>query len=280
MQACLGRLYTDTPFRKLFRLSPEAALEGYRLTGHERSVIGSIDARTLEVLARRLEDKAREWFAGAYPLLAELDGAEFTRLFSRYYQVLRTNPYTDRLAQAVCLGRFLEESLAADTDAPAYAADVARYERLLAQARSAWQRVGRPRAEAPARPDSRPRLAAGAELVTFPFDVDALARTLRAGQGVPAASERSYVVYARPVTGRPGWLEVEPLTLFLLEQCDGRRSVRDIAHACEAKTPPGGGLELEDDVLYTVRHFQETGILTTGHEAVVPDRGDRVTESW
>jgi hypothetical protein len=247
MQACLARLCVDDSFRRLFELEPEAALAGYRLAAGEGEALRGIDREGLARFAACLKQKRRGPLERAYPLLFRaVAAAEMDRYHDRFFALHPADPADSPFAGRLKFGRFMEESLASDAAAPRYASDLARYERLRfaatlpPPAESAPCRSNGKEASPAAPPDAgaRPVVRPGVQRGTFVYDVIRIARDLL-GERVPAGAETAAfeLLFWLPAAGRqPRILRLNAATGALLDLCDGRHTVRELADAF-----PGAG---------------------------------------
>lgn len=241
MQACLARLYTDDAYRRLFMIDPDGVLDDYRLSDDERAAVRKVDPAQLDFFAASLKSKRRKVVAFAYPSLLKLDGAAIERYYERYYQLYRRHPSTTMLEDTVHFGEFMEETLRSDPTLPAFAADLARYERLYAVTRSspAVDGPGAAGVGTAVRPSTEdcPALSASVRLETFGHDVTAIDDALR--QGLEPGSDEPghyHVIFQRrPIGEEPKAFRISAGTKEVLDRCDGIRSLGEIAAALEAE---------------------------------------------
>lgn len=130
MQAYLARLYTDDCLRKLFVLAPDVSFEAYQLTEAEKQALRALDQKLLEYFAASLKMKHLQKLRSAYPATFALPRSLVERLFHRFYHDFPAKPREDSFTRIIDFGLFLEQALAFDDQAPPYASEVARYERL------------------------------------------------------------------------------------------------------------------------------------------------------
>jgi hypothetical protein len=259
MQACMGRLCVDGSFRRLFELEGAATLVGYRLTAGEQEALLAIDRRRLAEFAGGLRAKRQEQLGRGYPLLARaLPPSEQKRWFDRFYDLHPADPGDSPLEGRLRFGRFLEESLSGDPDAPPYASDLARYERLrIAAARATAGRCG------PAvalDPGVRPRLRPGVGRGAFEYDVLRIAADLERGR-VPAADHRldhELLLVPRPGASGPRIVRLNGAASGLLDLCDGQRSLAAIAAAYRGADVMRAD---EEEVGAALQRFVELGAL-------------------
>jgi hypothetical protein len=241
MQACLARLYTSEPFRKLTRLDPSATLDHYVLTPLEREAILSLNPRMVDFFARSLKTKRKDRFAPVYRAVFGINPQEAERLWSRYYEIHPASP-NDRLMHDIDrFGHFLEESVRNDDRWPAFAADMARFERLryasgAARARLtggvAWANSTPVDALAPG---SRPILADGVAVARFDYDVVDLVEEIDQGS-VPAQAEPvDCILVFQPIndSDQAKVFRVNGPTMAVLSRCDGEHTVDSIVRAIE-----------------------------------------------
>jgi hypothetical protein len=260
MQACLARLYVDEPFRRLF-YRDAATLDEYRLTSEEAAAIRGIDRNALEYFAISLKNKRRTRVERAYPLLFSLDPDEMLRYYSRYYHLYMAKPRDTGNAAILNFGLFMEEALADAPHLPAYARDVAKYERLFYSVELAPLSEDAPDAAPPAPPmhvrvtslDSRPSLRRGIRVADFGHDIGELEECLHRGESIASLrlTPRHCCVVFRPATATSvaKVLRVNAPTRAVLDRCDGDRSVRDIVADTEAAL---GAADLERGIVETI----------------------------
>jgi hypothetical protein len=297
MQACLARLYVDGAFRRLFALEPETVLGEYRLSAEEAQALRELDSPALERFARSLKSKRRRRFVATYPLLFGLASPAVERYYDRYYQLYPARRGGSFVTELLEFGRFMEDCLATDDEAPPFASDLARYERLRFAARRATvgyrpegtRPPARP-ATAPVAPDDRPRLADGVAVATFRTSILAIVDALEAGLPPPETGEGPYTFVFRTAPGAadPDAFYVTVATYELLDWCDGERTLAELAAVVEPgtrRTPSegeaAGGCRGSDgevaSVTGAVQTLVEHGILTTApagpRDPLPPDPG-------
>jgi hypothetical protein len=242
MQACLTRLYVDDSFRKLFFLDPGAIGE-YLLSEAESSAIRGVDRASLEYFAQSLVAKRRGRIERSYPVLWALDPGQLERFYRRYYHLYPLRPNQSVAEDVVAFGQFAEESLMDADPLPAYAATVAKYERLYYTVRFAPPRSRSLESEAAAphripNDDATPWVRDGIETAEFDYDVAGVEDYLyRTGTAPNAAEVAQPIVLAfRPSTPTSAakMLRVNAATWLLLSLCDGR-SVGAMVAAAEEK---------------------------------------------
>jgi hypothetical protein len=268
MQACLARLYVERAFRRLFALEPETALGEYRLSAEEAQALRDLDRPALDRFARSLKSKRRRRFVATYPLLFGLASPAVDRYYDRYYQLYPARRGGSFVAELLEFGRFMEDCLATDGEAPPFASDLARYERLrfaarrvaLGQRPEGTHPPARPD-PAPVAPDDRPRLADGVAVATFRSSILAIVDALEAGLPPPETGEGPYTFVFRTAPGAtdPDAFYVTAATRELLDGCDGERTLAELA-AVERQR---GGDERAAAVAGAVQNLVEHGILTT-----------------
>lgn len=290
LQACLARLYVDGAFRRLFALEPETVLGDYRLSEEEAQALRELDRLALDRFARSLKSKRRRRFVATYPLLFGLASPAVDRCYDRYYQLYPARPGGSFVAELLEFGRFTEDCLATDDEAPPCASDLAQYERLHfaarrshagRSARCASSQRGNPgcadalapghhsegtcqpaRPErAPVAPDDRPRLADGVAVGTFRTNILAIVDALEAGRPLPETGEGPYTFVFRPGQDAtvPDAFYLNPAMRELLDGCDGEWTLAELAAAVERQR----GGERGAAVAGAVRSLVEHGILTT-----------------
>jgi hypothetical protein len=258
MQACLARLYVDEPFRRLF-YRDAATLDEYRLTTEEADSIRAIDRNALEYFAMSLKNKRRTRIERAYPLLFSIDPDQMQRYYSRFYQVYMPKPRDTGDEAVDNFGLFMEETLADAPHLPAYARDVARYERLFYAVELARLTADGPAATTPSLHvrvtslDSRPSLRRGIRVADFRHDIGTLEECLHRGESVASlrlTPSECCVVFRPPTaTSATKVLRINAPTRTVLDRCDGQRSVRAIVADTEAAL---GAAALERGIVETI----------------------------
>lgn len=288
MQDCLARLYVDGAFRRLFALEPETVLGGYGLSAEEAQALRDLDRAALERFARSLKSKRRRRFVATYPLLFGLASAAVDRYYDRYYQLYPARRGGSFVAELLEFGRFMEECLATDDEAPPFASDLARYERLRFAARrtavghrpEGTHQPARPD-PAPVGPDDRPRLADGVAVGSFRTGILAIVDALEAGLPPPETGEGPYTFVFRPGQSAtdPDAFYVTPATRELLDWCDGERTLAELAAAVKRQRGGEGRGSADGPlpVAGAVQNLVEHGILTTApagpQDPLPPDPG-------
>src|SRR5438067_1474443 len=84
------------------------------------AALRALDRHALERFASSLKSKRRRRFAATYPLLFGLASPAVERYYDRYYQLCPARPGGSLVAELLEFGRFIEESLAADDEAPPF----------------------------------------------------------------------------------------------------------------------------------------------------------------
>src|SRR5262249_35822748 len=133
---------------------------------------------------------------------------------------------------------------ATDDEAPPFAGDLARYERILFATRHAavpprWEETCQPAGAAapPVAPEARPRLADGVVVGTFRTGILAIVGALEEGLRPPETGEGPYTLVFRPASPAPGAdaFYVTMATRRLLDACDGERTLADLIAAAERR---------------------------------------------
>lgn len=243
MQACLARLYVDDAYRKLFHLAPETPESDYQLTQDELHALQNIDKKMLNLFAHQLKAKRKEKLRSAYPLLFVLPCIDIDRYYNRFYHLYPAKPHEPFLAQALAFGEFMEESLAAETEIPPYACELARYERFYFSAMyaplpqdtlSTINDSENPQTEQ-IRIDARPTSRAGIQQATFTYDIVRIAAALQDQQepGELQKGNYSFIFQQRAGTLGPTIFAISEPISRLLSLCDGSRTVSDIINEME-----------------------------------------------
>lgn len=244
MQACLARLYVDNSFRALFYFDQDIPLSEYKLSEDESRAIKSLDRKMLDFFAVTLRQKRKKRFQSAFPLLFQSVGTEIDRYYDRYYQLHPAIPDEPLFDYLVSLGRFVEQCLATDDEVPAYACDLARYERFRFYAKfcsspkdsfktindSALHQDG----SIPL--DAYPYMHQGVQVATFTHDIISIINEINA-QLTPSLQEKGVhclVFQSVPGLLNPSIFAVSPTTRDLIALCDGTHNVLDIIAEMEA----------------------------------------------
>ena len=240
-QAALARLSADEAYRSWFELAPEAALDKYALTEHERATIKAIDRKLLRMFAASLRTKRRKKIIDVFPLCQKLCRDQTLRYFDRYYDLHPAEPGVPTAAQVASFGRFLGDCLAADPSVPAYAAALCRYELAIYELQLTVPpsddlrspSTGHPGQRAgndPIEDSGRPEVLAGTRVILLDHDIPAILQSINdVPEAVPQPVRRDTSVVLR--IGQHGSLEafeVNAPTAALLGLCTGDLSVADI----------------------------------------------------
>lgn len=270
MQACLARLYVDDAYRKLFDLAPETPMDDYQLTHDELAALKSIDKKMLNHFAAVLKGKRREKFQTAYPLLFKVPGIDINRYYNRFYHLYSAKPHEPFLSQALVFGEFIEDCLAAETDIPSYASDLARYERLYFAAEyfpSSFDSFNTINDLAPDQQqasslcmDAQPTMLPGVQCATFAYDVVKIAAALETQQEPANPQKGSYsFIFQQKAGGHfPSIFAISGATKMLLSLCDGSHTVSCIISAMEQrfKKEP-----LTNEITRTLLHLQSIQVI-------------------
>jgi glycosyltransferase involved in cell wall biosynthesis len=243
MQAYLARLYTSDSFRKLFNLNPTATFSEYKLADDEMNALRHIDKEMLDLFASSLKGKRKKRFSAAYPLLFKLPDVDLERYYNRYYNLYPARPHESTLQQILEFGEFMEQCLATDEDAPPYASDLVRYERLYYMAafsptqQDAFTFINR--TDSPPlqtiESDVYPFVLSNVYISTFRFPIVQVAETLQKNQKLSNLKDGTYCFVfqqvARSLT--PHIFAISPATRDLLSFCDGAHSLSHIVQGME-----------------------------------------------
>jgi hypothetical protein len=268
MQACLARLYVNEPLRQLFRIDPSVALKGYDLTPEEAGALRQLDCGQLDRFAGSLVSKRRKSVERAYPLLFALDGAAMRRYYWRFFQLYPAKPRQGRHQDAVDFGEFMEESLAGAEQLPAYAGDLARYERLYYLAMTAATAPadvdGSPPTQTTVEPPklaARPALARDVQVADFAYDVARIEEALQK-EHIPdaAAVADNCTIVFMPRTSRSEarMLKINEPTKLVVARCDGHRTVAQIV--AETETALGAN-DLGERIVESLDRLVVAGVL-------------------
>lgn len=240
MQACLARLYVDDSFRRLFYIEPEATVRDYRLTANEREALKNIDREMLDFFVTSLINKRKERMEKAYPILSRIHPDLVSRYYRRYSQVRVANAHEPNYEDVVQFGLFMEESIADADEAPAYASQLARYERLcycanigpsIDEASSVPEPLQQPQT---ARLEDRLALCTGVHIESFSYDVAALKdeidQSASSQTGIQIEAGEYWILFiSASNAGNDGSvLRINYATRALLDLCDGDRTVSQI----------------------------------------------------
>lgn len=269
MQSYLARLYTDDSFRMLFTLAPEASFEHYWLTDTEKQALQAIDQRLLEYFATSLKMKQQEYLRAAYPATFALPQALVQHFFHRFYQYYPAKPHEDPLTRISDFGIFLEQALACAEQAPCYASEVVKYERLhylttyQPRVEDALATINASSAKSgPFSPQAVPVLLPGIHREIFTYPIVTIIEALLAGQAPetivtqPCHCELVFQREERTLTVNVFELNAE--TALLLHLCQGAHTVTTLIEAVEQQLGETG---LADDILAMLRVLQEKNII-------------------
>jgi len=273
MQACLAWLYVSEPFRSWFYLDPDAALKSYNLTDEEDGALRKLDRDRLDLFASSLISKRRKGVERAFPVLFALDAAMMRRYYTRFYHL-----YPARLDQAsyldvVNFGKFVEESLAQAEWVPAYASDLARYERLYYLASIAAVSDGAPADLANVAPtrvclptmEVQPVLRNGVQVADFAYDVGEIEDAIRRGHAPAEARTVSggCSIIFQPNPSGVKMLRINAATKTVLALCDGRRTAAAVVADTEAAL---GATNLTDAIVETINRLLASNVLGLDRE--------------
>lgn len=237
MQACLARLYTDDPFRKLFYIDPDNTLAEYKLTEHEINAIKGIDQKLLNHFAFSLKNKAKKRFVSAYPLLFKVNPTEISRYYDRYYQLYPATPHELESERIITFGKFIAQTLATDDDLPPYSKDLAEYERLYYIARYApsvndsfKQSYTEHKPSVILTLDTLLTVKRNVQIGTFEYDIVKIVNDLQQSQSPIdlQVGEYHYVFQQSANSFTPRVFSISLATKQLLELCDGDNLVSDL----------------------------------------------------
>jgi hypothetical protein len=245
MEACISRLYVDESFRKLLYLDTEATLQEYNLTEEESGAIKNIDRDRLDFFARSLKNKRKEAFDDAYPALFALDDVTIERLYQRYYELRKANPYESGLQDVLNFGMFMEESVADVGSLPVFTSDLVRYERLChwvtstpAAPQSSNDRDNAIREQTVVATDNmQPSVYPLVRMEVFDYNVPEIREELQRGKAaaeIEVENGETYILF-RPADDVAASLvtRINIATKTLLDLCDGSRSVSQIIATVE-----------------------------------------------
>jgi hypothetical protein len=266
MQACLARLYTDSAFRRMFRLDPHGTLQGYFLTGEESQAISEIDGAALDQFAGSVRAKRLKVLQGAYPALFALKDRAVTVYCERYLDLYPRRPGDTHASDIIAFGDFMAETLSEDEQLPPYAGDLVRFVRAVQRLRLGEAADdGSPEwAGRPVGLDDRPARCAGVAVERFAFNVSEIEDALRSGREPEARGLPEYVVFARrPGSDAPRVLRVSESTAELIELCDGTRPL----HEAIARTGTAAGSPEAEQARHVVQRLIADGTLELRDDA-------------
>lgn len=254
MQAYLARLYTDSGFRRLFYRDEAETMAEYRLAPRERQALTGIDRRLLEFFAASLLNKRRKRWKHAYPALFQLDGPALGRYCARYHDIHPLRPGEPARDEILRFGRFMSETLPGADDLPPYTADLIRFEVMALRLRTADG--GSVRRASGLRAGDRPARADGVVVEAFEYNVSEIHQALAAGTEPQVRAEPEMVIG----TGAVMLAAARP-TVWLIGQCDGTRTLREIVAAAETHFGQQG---LAGTIQATLEHLVASGVLEAG----------------
>lgn len=269
MQSYLAQLYTDDSFRKLFTLAPEASFESYLLTETEKQVLQAIDQRLLEYFATSLKMKQQEYLRTAYPATFALPQTLVQRFFNRFYQYYPAKPHEDPLTRIMDFGAFLEQALASDEQAPCYAGEVVKYERLhyltTYQPRASDALTAINTSEAKRMPlhlETVPVLLSGLHREVFAYPIVPIIDALLTGQAPETISVQPghcELVFQREEHSLTvNVFELNAETSLLLDLCQEGRTITTLIEVIEQQLAETC---LADDILAMLRVLQEKKVI-------------------
>jgi hypothetical protein len=269
-QACLSRLYLSAPFRRVFQLEPDAALAGYELNDAEKSALLGVDRDELRRVADSLLAKRRADLERGFPLLfGMLNAAVVERWVERYHAIHADVPGVPHTERWIQFGRFMEATLGGAAEAPPFAGDLARYERLRNAAaaeigtfaQASYQNANRSASRGESfDAGARVRRRRGMQHGVFAYDVARIAGALESNRvdGVRtlvADGPHEYLFVASD-DERVYVLAITSETKLLVDLCDGRRTVAEIIDAYRAGASPPVSAEVVRDTLQRLLELQ------------------------
>lgn len=268
MQACLARLYVDDCFRKLFYLDPHETVRDYQLAYDETSALKSIERRMLDFFAESLKGKRKDRLERSYPLLFRLSSDAIGRYYRRYYQLHIMNPHQPDYQDIMDFGVFMEESMADAEGVPAYASEVARFERLcywtnFCPAVETGSCTTGAFAPESFRTDDRLQRCGGVKLEMFSYDVAALddkVLSSSAAEGKIELERGEHYILFRPATQsyNSRVLRVNHATKALIDLCDGSRTTLQIISEVEQNF---GTTNLEPPIVTAINRLLSAGAI-------------------
>jgi hypothetical protein len=240
VEGLLARLILEPSFLERVRADRQSALAGY---APEAGIAEALDSENLEKIQRFAgfigkvqHNHLWDWFPATRSLLIyykiELD------LFTRYRTVQAT-PEWQRASRGERIGKLLD--FIADYAAGNYPGlgDVVRHERAIWQTASETRSVKKPVAK-PAHNQlrnvpwsvfqrMRPALE-GIHILSFRFDPTRLTAHILAGEfaGKTPKGPRTTLAYVRGRSGEVRTLRTDDMSVYILGQVDGLRSVRSV----------------------------------------------------
>lgn len=239
MQACLGRLYVDRAFLKVFELDSAQALVEYELTGEEKTAILDVDRESLEDFSLSLRAKKKKNIAVFYPALFSLGDRVTTLHYARFYALRTFSPEDTNRDTNLQFGHFMVEALVNDTELPSWSSDLARFElnrywaRTLPQAFfEVEERRAAEAADQPLLPTSTPRVREDVRLGDFQFDVFSIAETVLTDRDTLEEDSRptpcTFVFKSKGQGETPRVFKVSKDSATLIDLCDGVSTVESI----------------------------------------------------
>ena len=239
MQSCLGRLYIDRAFLRLFELNATEALGEYELTGDEREVILDVDRKSLDDFSRSLRAKKKKNIEAFFPALFSIGDRVTDHHYARFYSLHTFSPEDSNRDTNLRFGHFIVESLVNDTELPSWSSDLARFELYRYWARSlpqAFSELEERRAaevvNEPITTATRPRIREDVKIGDFQFDVFSIAEKLltdRESLADDTSSKPCVFVFKSKGQGQtPRVFKVSKDTSTLLDLCSGVTTVESI----------------------------------------------------
>lgn len=267
MQACLARLYTDDVFRKLFALAPDSSLEDYFLTEEEKQALLQVDQKLLAYFAATLKSKQLARFRPAYPATFALPKPLLDHYFNHFYQLYPARPHEDFASRIADFGIFMEQCFASDEQAPDYASEVVKYERI--HYACTYQPIpedsftninNKKTTPLPFCLESIPVLCPGTKIEIFKYNIVSIVAELREQHAVeaPQAGQHIFLFQKQARSLITNVFEINSATARLLSLCDGTKTVATIIQEIERQLNKNA---LANDILTTLNALREKQII-------------------
>lgn len=237
-QSCLARIYVDETYRKHFFFDPGDSFKGYDLSKTEMEVLKGLDKAKVDYFAVTLINKRRSTLKRAYPLLFSLKSEDIERYYVRYFHQNHVCERNSNTQDAVQFGMFMEAALGTWDSAPAFASELARFERFCLAVRSP---VGSEDISTDGTSgltfldQDKPRIVRGTRIENFRYNIASIAADLQQGNKPKQdclVTGKFTMVFRPTFPHLPGVLtKINSFTLHLVEQCNGQNTVSEIAVA-------------------------------------------------
>ena len=261
MQACLARLYADDLFRDSCKRDWGLAHRYYVLSDTEKEALSGLDKDRLDAFAVSIRQKRLNKIRSGYGLLYRLPIKRLNDLETRFCQLFLPKPQQSYFDDLISFGQFMEDTLGGYPDRPAFAPDLARYERAFHQARALGQEGSVHITPAQDCPLSHPFVITR----SFSYDILTLDRRFASSETALPDCPRTELHLAFPRCAPQSESRVLKLNReakLLLDSCDGRTPVAEIVDRLAIAESELGA---ESDVRATLKRLSDEGLVHLEH---------------